>query len=305
MEPWQPSACLTGSWSTKPGKLSFLLLNNKILELLINAEALTKPILTIRNLLTASWASLRSTWDSKSPNVTQLAGHKLGTLLPKLSSAAVMACFRKHFISQPPSFMTRAFRRERKLCWPSCCFLAWGTVSFYIFLPLLPDSLTKTIFPRKEGNCINWNLLSILSAFEGAFGEGESGGLKAEGICRIKWPLEGRCQGVKGQWTAFGDINLEFPPHKCHQSFHSHPRTSKECQRGGPRQKSVQSTCDAPEKPNFSLFTSKITVTVLSRHKTTRYYTGSKHSWVLSMLQANKIKGWVVVMFYQYIIKSH
>lgn len=190
MEPWQPSACLTGSWSTKPGKLSFLLLNNKVLELLINAEALTKPILTIRNLLTASWASLRSTWDSKSPNATQLAGHKLGTLLPKLSSAAVMACFRKHFISQPPSFMTRAFRRERKLCWPSCCFLAWGTVSFYIFLPLLPDSLTKTIFLRKKEIALIETFSVYYQLSKEHLGKGRAEGLRQRAFAGLNDPLK-------------------------------------------------------------------------------------------------------------------
>lgn len=201
--------------------------------------------------------------------------------------------------------MTRAFRRERKLCWPSCCFLAWGTVSFYIFLTLLPDSLTKTTFLRKKEIMLIETFSVHYQLSREHLWKGKAEGLRQRVFGGLNDPLKEDVRVWKASELLLVTSTWHFLLTSDTRASHSHPRASKECQRGGPRQKSVQQTCDAPDKHNFSLFTSTMTVIVLSRHKGIMHCTGLRHSWVLSVLQANKIKGWVVVMFYQHIIKSH
>lgn len=136
-----------------------------------------------------------------------------------------------------------------------------------------------------------------------AFGEGEGRRLREEGMCRIKPSLGGRCQGVKGLLVAFGYIRLEFPLLKCHQRLLPMSWSKPAMPGARLRQDSVQLTCDAPGK-QFP-FTFAMTVTALPGRAGITHQLGLKCSWVLPMLQADILKGWVVVMFYWHTIRRH
>lgn len=86
--------------------------------------------------------------------------------------------------------MTRAFRRERKLCWPSCCFLAWGTVSFYIFLPLFPNYLSKTIFLRKKEIALIETFSVHYQLSKEHLGKGKAEGLRQRAFAGLNDPLK-------------------------------------------------------------------------------------------------------------------
>lgn len=155
----QTSAYPIWRWPIKQGKPSFHLLNNRqVSDLLMNANICSQDHTVYKKkIMNLSWVSLRSIsfWGTKC-NITcwpQIGYSPAKTFLHYSLYWRLRHFPKKHFISQSLSFMAQAYRKKCKLCWPSCCFLAQGTASSYIFLSLLLVSLTNHRFLSKRKLC--------------------------------------------------------------------------------------------------------------------------------------------------------